>query len=234
LAAPAAAHAGRSYSLEEVLTRQEHAIGDLQALRTLILDVRMEEPDAAYDLTWRMLRPDRMRVDLRKLGVPVYSEGLGSRGPWQQHLLQRSARPTSTAGAEAITNGVEGATWGRSLREMRARGHSLTLLSAADRGEIGVRVVFRNGTRRDYFIDSHTFRIVRSLQTYALHPDMKGEAAKPRTIETTHGDYRRVAGYFFPMRLENRDRDSGEIIQTVVVRDLRVNEPLEPGIFDSR
>ena len=194
----------------------------------------MEEAEAAYELRLRMQRPDRMRVDLRKLGLSVYSEGLGSRGPWQQRLLQRSPRPTSAAGGEAIVNGAEGSAWGRSLREMRARGHSLTLLPAAGRDEIGVRVVFRNGTRRDYFVDPRTFRIVRSLQTYALHPDMEGEAARTRTIETTYADYRRVAGYLFPMRLENRDRDSGKVVQTVIVREVRINEPLEAAIFESR
>jgi hypothetical protein len=194
----------------------------------------MEEPGRSYALTWRMQRPDRMRVDMRKLGLSVYSEGLGTEGPWQQHLLQRSPRPTSREGGDAITNGVEGSAWGRSLREMRDRGHSVSLLPGGTTAEIVVRVEFRNGTRRDYFIDPRTFRIARSVQSYALHPDMDGEAGKTRSVESKYLDYRRIAGYVFPMRIENRDRENGAIVQTVVVRDLRVNEALDPGVFTGR
>jgi hypothetical protein len=185
-------------------------------------------------LTIRLQRPDRMRVDLKKLGVSVYSEGLGPQGPWQQHLLQWSSRPTSQAGGIAIVNGVEGSAWGRSLREMHGRGHAVSLLPQVVPEEIGVRVVFRNGTRRDYFVDSRSYRIVRSVQTYALHPDLDGEARKVRTIESLYRDYRRLDGYWFPMRIENRDRSSGELVQTVTVRALRINDPMESTLFDSR
>lgn len=230
--APTHAHDGAV--LDAALTCQERSVGDMTALRSLVLDLRMEEPEQSFDLRMRMLRPDRLRVDMLMLGASVYSEGLGERGPWHQSLLQWSPRRASKAGGEAIVNGVEGSAWGRSLREIRERGHAVTLGDSEMPGEIGVRVVFRNGTRRDYFLDADTCRIRRSRQVFALHPDFEGVAAKPQPIATTYQDYRRVADFVFPMRLVNRDEESGAIVQTIIVRKLQVNEALEPGLFESR
>jgi hypothetical protein len=230
--APTPANDGAA--LDAVLACQERSVGDMATLHSLVLDFRMEEPEQSFDLRMRMLRPDRLRVDMLKLGASVYSEGLGERGPWQQNLLQWSPRRTSKAGGEAIVNGVEGSAWGRSLREMRQRGHAVTLGDTTRPGEIGVRVVFRNGTRRDYFLDAGTCRIRRSRQVFALHPDFEGVAAKPQSIVTTYQDHRRVAGFVFPMRIVNRDEESGAIVQTIFVREILVNEALEPDLFESR
>jgi hypothetical protein len=234
LAALATAPAA-SMDLEEVLTRQERSMGTPRDVRTLSLAVRMQEPGRRFDLAIRFTRPGAMRVDLYRFGLSVYSEGFGTRGPWQQHLLQGSARATSAAGGEAIVNGVEGFTWGRSLREMRERGHTVELMGVASlQSEVGVRVRFRGGSERRYFLDPRTFRIARMEQEYALHPDMQGAPGQLRRIESTWLDYRQSGDLILPMRIVNRDRDSGEIVQSIVVREVRVNEPLEAGIFDSR
>jgi hypothetical protein len=226
---------GSSLDLEEVLAKQERAMGTLRDVRTISLAVRMQEPGRRFDLRIRFAWPGFMRVDLSRFGLSVYSEGFGTRGPWQQHLLQRSPRGTSAAGGDAIVNGVEGFTWGRSLRQMRERGHAVELVQVAAPGsEVGVRVRFRGGSERRYFLHPRTFRIARMEQEYALHPDMQGAAGQLRRIESTWLDYRQTGGLILPMRIVNRDRDSGEIVQSIAVREVRVNEPLDAGIFDSR
>ncbi|MGH8285111.1 MAG: hypothetical protein ACRETT_05025 [Steroidobacteraceae bacterium] len=78
------------------------------------------------------------------------------------------------------------------------------------------------------------FRIARSEQVYALHPDMKGTAKAARPIETSYLDYRRIEGFLMPTRIVNRDRRTGEVVQTVTVRSIRVNQPVEAAVFESR
>src|SRR5688572_8317907 len=156
---PRGTHVALSMDIEQVLARQERSVGDMDGLATVSLEARMEEPEQSFDLRIRFAKPAAMRVDLYRLGFSVYSEGFGTAGPWQQHLLQWSPRPTSAQGGAAIRTGVEGFTWGRSLKEMRARGHAVELVPAGGNArEIEVRVRFRTGDERRYFLDPGSFR----------------------------------------------------------------------------
>ena len=219
-------------TLDDVLARQAASMGALEQLRSITLRLRMIEPDATYHLLARMKRPDRYRVDLRRWGIPVYSEGVGSKGAWQQSILQWSPAAPSRDGARALLDGLEWFTWGRTLRELRARGHRVEA-ARLDSTEAELVVTLASGEGRRYFVDSATGRILRSLQFAALHPDLPSGKER-RRLEARYEDYRSVAGVDLPHRITVLDTDSGSVVQTVLVDSVRVDDEMPDGLFDGR
>ena len=219
-------------TLDEVLARQAASMGALERLRSITLTLRMIEPDATYDLLARMKRPDRYRVDLRRWGISVYSEGVGSQGAWQQSLLQWSPAAPSRDGARALLDGLEWFTWGRTLRELRGRGHRIEA-ARLDSTEAELVVTLASGESRRYFVEASTGRILRSLQFAALHPDLPSGRQR-RRLEARYEDYRSVAGVVLPHRITVRDADTGALAQTVTVESVRLDEDMPDGLFDGR
>ncbi len=70
--------------------------------------------------------------------------------------------------------------------------------------------------------------IDREVETSALHPDVDSKQARRETVQL---DYRESAGVLFARRSEKRDLNTGEVVQTVVVKALTVNPAIDPSAF---
>jgi hypothetical protein len=219
-------------ALDDVLARQAASMGALEQLRSITLQLRMIEPEATYHLLARMKRPDRYRIDLRRWGVPVYSEGVGRNGAWQQRLLQWSPVAPSRDGARALLDGLEWFTWGRTLRELRGRGHRVEA-DDLDSNPAELLVTLSSGETRRYFVDHASGRILRSLQFAALHPDLPSGKAR-RRLEARYEDYRPVAGVVLPHRITVLDIETRAVAQTVLVESVRLDDEMPNALFEGR
>jgi hypothetical protein len=218
---------------EDPLAKQEAFLGPIDRVSTVTIELSMIEPDRTYDLLIRMRRPDRYRIDLRRWGFSVYTEAVGRRGPWQQSLLQWSPVQPSKEGARALVSGLEWMTWGRSLLELKGRGHEVRVLPGTSDAEVELDATLANGQSRRYFLDRETGRVLRTRQHVALHPDQAGGRTE-RWLEAHYEDYRRVGALTVPFLIRVFEPGAASPAQTLVVHAIRLDEPVADMLFEAR
>ena len=110
-------------------------------------------------------------------------------------------------------------------------GHRLTLL---ERTEIDgvvyytVQVTYDDGFEEYHYIDPQSFLVTRQRDIRALHPDMD---STQRWIESRSSDFRPVDGIVRSFVSTDWDLRTGERLQTVEVRSVKLNPSLDHEIF---
>jgi hypothetical protein len=174
-----------------------------------------------------------MRIDILADGKSVYMERFdGERAwQWQGGNEEKEEGPVPSA---ALRHGVElpGNLFG--LHEMQQRGHRLELTGREKIDGLdyfAVRVTFADGYQSLLLIDPQTWRITRRRDHRALHPDVD---PTPTTIEVRKSDWRQVDGVWFAFAGEDVDLQTGKVLETTTVKEVKVNPPLDPAIFTKR
>ena len=221
-------------ALDDIVARHAEARGGravLDRARNLEVKLRIVEPTFDVEGLYRVDREGRMRIDIHNQGKRVFTEGFDGRTGWQQGADAEHGSEASADGSAALRHGPQMPVNLLSLHDLPARGHRLQLRPRQRLDGVEyhvVRVILSDGFSTDYFLHPQSFLIDRHRAVTALHPDMD---ATRKNFETVWSDYREVDGTLRPYRNRQVDLDSGKEVQSVEIRDIRLNADIDPGIF---
>jgi hypothetical protein len=115
---------------------------------------------------------------------------------------------------------------------MQKRGHHIALAGREKIDSVDyyvLRVRFADGSETSLFVDLQTWRISRRRDVRALHPDIDPTST---TIESRTSDWRRVNGVHFAFADEDLDMKTGKVLETVQIREIKINPPIDLSIFE--
>jgi hypothetical protein len=224
---------GAELTVDDIIARNTEAMGgrrSIEAVQAVEVSLHVSNPKFEADGIYRAARPGRMRIDIIASGKHVFTEAFdGEKGwQWQEGKEQKEtgASPTAT-----LRHGVElpGNLFG--LHELGQRGHrvELTGREKIDGAEYyALRIMLADGYETSLFVDPQTWRITRRRDVRALHPDID---PTPTTIEVQKSDFRQIAGVWFAFLSEDVDLKTGKVIESTRVQEIKVNPPIDPGMF---
>lgn len=184
----------------------------LNAVKTLRLDVRIEEPEINAYGRWYGRADGRMRVDIfaHSRCQRAWSEGIDEKGAWAWPGDAAAPIEESAAGRAALQHGIEFNLF--SLGRYQRRGHKLRLLGlqdVADSKLYTIQITFADGFETYRYIDPKNYMIVASRDFRAFHPDVD---AKKKWIETRYFDFKRRDGIIDADATENWNLSSRKVI----------------------
>lgn len=227
----------RDITLDELISAHTQARGGhvaLDAVQNVECELEIVEhgftPAITLTALYRVDRQGRMRIDVFQGGERVFTEAYdGTRG-WQQGGGQPAeyAKPQAQA---SLAHGPQLPVNLLSLHDLAGRGHRIELLGRQELDGVAfhhLKVTLADGFTTDYYVDPGSMLLARSRNVSALHPDID---AREKPSETQWSDYRNVAGTQRSFRSRTIDLESGKETQTVTITALRVNAPIDPGIY---
>jgi hypothetical protein len=118
-------------TVDNVIERTTTAMGGRQAIEavhSVVVDLRIVDPDFAVDGSYRATRPGKMRIDVNAEGKHVFTEAFDGRRGWQWKGEGTTTIDESPKATAALRHGVElpGHLYG--LHELRQRGHRIDLI----------------------------------------------------------------------------------------------------------
>lgn len=201
------------------------AISSVWAIHTR---VQITEPTFQVMGDYIATRDGQMRIDILADGTRVFTEAYDGGHGWQMSG-DGSVSNMSEAGQEAVRHGIITNLFG--LNEMAGMG--------LDRKYVGqdkidgrvyekIDLRFDDGLVNHYYLDSESGQIVRQRDEVALHPDVDDTVQQ---FETIYSDFRAVGDVVYSWHAEKKDRDTGDVVQTIVVQEIVQNPDIDPVIF---
>jgi hypothetical protein len=220
-------------TLDEVIERHTKAVGGraaIEAIQSIEFDLHITDPKFEVDGTYFAARPGKMRIDVNAGGDHVFTEAFDGQKGWEGKGT--SQKPATEKATAALRHGVElpGKLFG--LRELKARGHRIEL---AEREKIDgisyyvLRLTLNDGYATTLYVDPNSWLITRRRDVRPLHVDVD---PTPTTIEQRSFDFRTISGVQFAFASSETDLQSGKVLETTVVRSVKINPPLIPSIFE--
>lgn len=218
------------------LANQAHAIAVLERhveqaggeatyrnLRNMRARARIVEPGYALEADYRATRDGMVRVDIYSDGMRIFSEGIDSKGPWQQAGEGEPLTGMSAEGVRRIRLGQ--AERFTSLAERaRSNGRVRLLRDETIDGQAyhAIELTDEDDHVRTYLVSKKTGLVSIMREREALHPDSD---ATEKNEEEFLGDYREFCGQLHPTRVRTTDRDSGETLQETLLLEMECNLP---------
>lgn len=220
-------------TLDEVIERHTKAVGGraaIEAIQSIEFDLHITDPKFEVDGTYFAARPGKMRIDVNAGGDHVFTEAFDGQRGWEGKGT--SQKPATEKATAALRHGVElpGKLFG--LHELKARGHRIEL---AEREKIDgisyyvLRLTLNDGYATTLYVDPNSWLITRRRDVRPLHVDVD---PTPTTIEQRSFDFRTISGVQFAFASSETDLQSGKVLETTVVRSVKINPPLVPSIFE--
>jgi hypothetical protein len=151
---------------------------------------------------------------------------------WQWEGKGTAQKPATEKATAALRHGVElpGKLFG--LHELKARGHLIELAGRENLDGIQyyvLRLTLSDGYVTTLYVDPNSWLITRRRDVRPLHVDVD---PTPTTIEQRSSDFRTTSGVQFAFASSETDLQSGKVLETTVVRSVKINPPLVPSIFE--
>ena len=228
------ARAEKPLMLDDIIARNTEAMGGraaIEGVKAIGVDLHIVDPGFEVDGTYQAARPNRMRIDVKADGKRVFVEAFNGKRGWQWNGKGETIVEASPKATEALRRGVElpGKLYG--LHELAGRGHKVEL---AGREKIegidyyALKVRLNDGFDATFYVDPTTWLITRRRDVRPLHVDVD---PTPTTIEYRSSDFRKVDGIVFAFRSEEVDLQTGKVLETTTVKEIRVNPPIDESIF---
>ncbi|MGD8681027.1 MAG: hypothetical protein PVJ33_11715 [Lysobacterales bacterium] len=223
---------GAPMTLKRLVAANTEARGGAEAIENVHaveFELEITEPGFTVAGHYRATREGFMRIDIFAGGERVYTEAVGPDGAWQMRKDETVGTPETEAGAAIKRRGIVGNLYG--LHELAGLGYTLTFEGARTIAGKDYWVIEKrapDGFSETVFLDKSSNLDVREVDTSALHPDLN--PAKER-FETMRLDYRPTAGVLFVRKSEKRNLATREVVQTVLVKSVRVNPTLDEALF---
>lgn len=225
----------RTETLASIIAQHTHARGGraaIEAVHTIEIDLKIEEPTYTADATYAATRDNQMRIDVFMGGERAITEAFDGSRSWE--LAKGAAAGTlgSEQGTRALHHGLEFPFKVYGLHELEKRGHTLALLGREQIDDINYYVLLLtldDAFEVRYYVNPRTWLIDRERQFRALHVDID---PTPQWIETTYSDYQPAAGVLYPRRQQERVVGSGELLSSSTVKAIRVNPPMDVRRFE--
>jgi outer membrane lipoprotein-sorting protein len=216
-------------TVDEVIERHTKAMGGraaIEAIQSIEFDVHITDPKFEVDGTYFAARPGKMRIDVNADGNHVFTEAFDGQKGWQwegKGTAQKAATEKATA---ALRHGVElpGKLFG--LHELKRRGHRIEFDGRQKIDGIDyyvLRLTLNDGYLTTLYVDPKNWLITRRRDVRPLHVDVD---PTPTTIEQRSSDFRTIAGVRFAFASSETDLQSGKVLETAAVRDVKINPPL--------
>jgi hypothetical protein len=226
--------AEKEASLDELIENHTKAMGGKDAIekvKTVEIKIQITEPKFQVNGTYYADRNRHMRIDIYDQGKWVFAEGHDGKNGWQRKKETGPAEPSSKDGSSALWHGtvLPGRLFG--LHEMNSIGNKVSSEGRETVDGINyyvIKVTLSDGFQKYYYIHPENWRIERSRDFTALHPDM--DATKKWT-ESRFSDFRMQDGVLRSFMSEEYDLKSGEKIQTTMVESFKTNPEIDPKIY---
>ena len=220
-------------TLDEVIERHTKAVGGraaIEAIQSIEFDLHITDPKFEVDGIYFAARPGKMRIDVNAGGDHVFTEAFDGQKGWEGKGT--SQKPATEKATAALRHGVElpGKLFG--LHELKARGHRIELAEREKIDGIGyyvLRLTLNDGYATTLYVDPNSWLITRRRDVRPLHVDVD---PTPTTIEQRSFDFRTISGVQFAFASSETDLQSGKVLETTVVRSVKINPPLVPSIFE--
>jgi len=220
-------------TLDEVIERHTKAVGGraaIEAIQSIEFDLHITDPKFEVDGTYFAARPGKMRIDVNAGVDHVFTEAFDGQKGWEGKGT--SQKPATEKATAALRHGVElpGKLFG--LHELKARGHRIELAEREKIDGIGyyvLRLMLNDGYATTLYVDPNSWLITRRRDVRPLHVDVD---PTPTTIEQRSFDFRTISGVQFAFASSETDLQSGKVLETTVVRSVKINPPLVPSIFE--
>jgi hypothetical protein len=219
--------------LQQVLdlhTRSQGGKEAMEKVKSVQMELTIEEPEFTVDAVYIADRNIRMRIDIFAQGKRVFTEGFNGAQGWQMGE-DGKAKQASPLGSVALRNGIflPGKFFG--LHELRSLGHQLTYEGRETVDKISYHVLnltLDSGTEVRLYLHPETGLIERTRDTKALHPDIDPTLI---TTETRNSDFRKVDGFVRSFQSVKTDLKSGKVLQKTIVKSIKFNPVLDPALF---
>jgi outer membrane lipoprotein-sorting protein len=222
-------------TVDDVIERHTKAMGGraaIEAIQSIEIDLHIADPKFEVDGTYFAARPGKMRIDINAGGEHVFTEAFDGQKGWQwegKGSAQKAATEKATA---ALRHGVElpGKLFG--LHELKARGHRIELDGRENIDGIQyyvLRLTLSDSYLTTLYVDPKNWLITRRRDVRPLHVDVD---PTPTTIEQRSSDFRTTGGVKFAFASSETDCQSGKVLETTVVRSMKINPALAPSIFE--
>jgi len=201
----------------------------LAAVQAIQNRIQITEPTFQVTGEYKATREGKMRIDIFAGDQRVFSEAFDGEAGWQM-FGDGTVADMSKAGEEAVRHGLITNLYG--LNEMAGLGVGLQYVGNEvidGQNYDKVDLTFGDGAVNHYFLDAETGRVVFQRDEVALHPDVDDTVQR---FETRYSDFRTVGDVKYSFRSEKRDRDTGEVVQTIIVEEIAQNPDLDPAVFE--
>lgn len=187
------------------------------------MDAAIEIRESGYTLIarYRAVADGYMRIDVFSEGTRVYSEGKDDGGVWEWPGGADAPGNVYHEGVGALEHGIEFNLF--ALAELPVRGHEIELVGcqAIDDNEYFVlKMTLADGFENFRFVNARTWLVDLSRDFRAFHPALD---ETKQHIETRYDQWQRVDGILASRRSQNVDVETGEVMATTRVLDLRFN-----------
>jgi len=222
-------------TVDEVIERHTKAMGGraaIEAIQSIEIDLHITDPKFAVDGSYFAARPGKMRIDVNSGGEHVFTEAFDGQKGWQwegKGTAQKVATENATA---ALRHGVElpGKLFG--LHELKRRGHRIELDGREKIDGINyyvLRLTLNDGYLTTLYVDPKNWLVTRRRDVRPLHVDVD---PTPTTIEQRNSDFRTIGGVQFAFASSETDLQSGKVLETAVIRGVKINPPLVSSFFE--
>src|SRR5256885_13787340 len=220
-------------TVDEVIERHTKAMGGraaIEAIQSIEFDLHITDPKFEVDGTYFAARPGKMRIDVNAGSDHVFTEAFDGQKGWEGKRI--SQKPTTENATAALRHGVElpGKLFG--LHELKRRGHRIELDGREKIDGINyyvLRLTLNDGYLTTLYVDPKNWLITRRRDVRPLHVDVD---PTPTTIEQRNSDFRTIAGVQFAFASSESDLQSGKVLETAVIRGVKVNPSLVSSIFE--
>ncbi len=227
-------HGGEELTIDDIIARNTEAMGGrtaIEAVKTIAIDLHIVDPGFAVDGTYQATRPDRMRIDVKANGKLVFVEAFDGKRGWQWNGKETTTVEASPKASAALRRGVEfpGKLYG--LHELNARGHKIELVGRERIDGVdyyALKATMSDGFVTTFYVDPKSWLITRRRDVRPLHVDID---PTPTTIEQRSSDFRKVNGVLFAFGNEEVDLQTGKVLETTTVKEIRINPTIDSAIF---
>jgi len=222
-------------TVDEVIERHTKAMGGraaIEAIQSIEIDLHITDPKFAVDGSYFAARPGKMRIDVNAGGEHVFTEAFDGQKGWQWEGKGTAQKVATEKATPALRHGVElpGKLFG--LHELKRRGHRIEL----DRREkidginyYVLRLTLSDGYLTTLYVDPKNWLVTRRRDVRPLHVDVD---PTPTTIEQRNSDFRTIGGVQFAFASSETDLQSGKVLETAVIRGVKINPALVSSFFE--
>jgi len=215
-------------SLLESHTAVRGGVEAIEGIDYLAVELEITERDFQVTGKYVATRSGFVRIDIFSEGKRVFTEALSQAGGWQK-FGDGMVKGLTPEGAAALGRGRVSNIYG--LHELDKMGYTLNLVGSTFKNKLNYWEIEKNapdGFSERLFMNPHTFLIDIKMETSALHPDIDSTLTRH---ETFFMDNSNIEGVLFASKTVKRDLDSGETLQTVVIKSRQINVPVKDDFF---
>jgi hypothetical protein len=224
-----------SLSVNDVIRNHVKAMGGAEAIekvKSLQYKLQNIEPTFSVDGVYSADRDLHMRIDIYSKGKWVYAEGFDGKNGWESDKEHGPAKAATAEAGPALWHGILMPDKMFGLHEAESVGSKVSLdgrekLDGVD--YYRVKLTLKDGFSIYYYINPDNWRIERSRDFKALHPDVD---ATKKMFETRYSDFRMQDGVLRSFRSEKYDLNTGQIVQTTIIQSIETNPKLDPKMFE--